>query len=205
MSIYPLKTVYFHEGASFHMSGKNFGTRVDMTSGAKIVYDREAKEIHISYNGKTSTLSSLSAKNWDYIETPAFIAELFKEEAVKAPEAPKRGRGRPPMVAPAPIQTTQSYPEVPMPDFDPNDLEAAAKHRALVRAASANSNKPEFRGPQNDDLIQAARTTAMGLKHQKTAQVQTAQQVGELAGVSGKRKVMSHAELRAQVAKEAKE
>ena len=207
MAKYAIKTLYFHETTSFHMQGKNFGARIDISTGAKVCYDDEAKEIHIYYNGKTSSLSSLSAKNWDYVATPAHVAEYFGAQLEAKTEEPvKRGRGRPPAHQPEPAIVHQP-PSVPYPSFDPNDLEAAARHRELVRAASANSNKNHNSGPQNDYLIQEARNQAMGLKHPTTsrAQVQTAQQVGESATVVGKKKIVSHAELRTQVAAEAKE
>ena len=106
-------------------------------------------------------------------------------------------------------QTTEAITpiQVPYPSFDPNDTEAAARHRELVRAASANSNRAQNAAQQNDFLIQEARNQAMGLKHPTTskAQVQTAQQVGELAAVTGKPKAISHAAMKAQVAQEMKD
>lgn len=187
MSKHALKTVYFHEGTSFHMQGKNFGSKIDANSGAVMCYDDKEKEIHIHYQGKASSLSSTSAKNWDYIEVPDHIKEYFTARA-PVPVPPK--------------QTPSVFTPTTYEQLSPSDPDYEAKHRAMVRAASANSNRPDVIQMQNDALIQASRGAALNMK-QHSAQVQTAQQVGEVA--TSKKKIMTHAQLKAQMAVEAKE
>lgn len=184
-----INTVYFHEGTAFHMQGKNFGNRIDVKLGAIMFLDTDTDKIHISYQGKVSGMSSYAVKNWDYAVTPDDVAEYFQEFAPKPKELHPLSRGSNHLV------------EDCSQEFDPND--DAASHRAKVRAASANSNKGQ-NGPQTDDLIQAARNAAMGVKTNRVqAQVQNAQQVG--ANTTGKPKPISHAALAAQVAAEGKE
>lgn len=207
MPKHPLRFIELH--SPFFMQGSNLGTKIDAAQrGAKLILDDERQVVWVRFKGKVSFIPLPSIASADALEVPKDIQDLFEISSaapeILATDAPKR-RGRPPAQPAMPQAPLPSPTQVPYPDFDPNDEQAAAKHREMVRAASANSNRPEFRGPQNDDLIQAARMTAMGLKHQPSAQVQTAQQVGQTAGVTGKRKVMSHGELKAQVAREAKE
>lgn len=84
--------------------------------------------------------------------------------------------------------------------YDPNDPDELAAHRARVRAASANSNKPSRKAIQNDTLIQESRMIASGAK---SAQVSDPTRPKD--GVTGKPKPFSHEQLRAQLATEAKQ
>ena len=163
----------------------------------------------IYFKGKYTAIGASNVASYDFKEVPKDVIEyLGMNQAViaDAPTGPPAiARARRSIPAPQAMEPPQVYAEpVPMPDFDPNDAEAAAKHRALVRAASANANRPTLVA-QNDDLVQAARNQAMNLKQPKSAQVQTAQQVGAVTAVAGKPKAISHAQLKAQAAAEAKE
>lgn len=200
------------------MNGTNMGSKLSTDvrpgttakAGVKMILDDERQAVWVHYNKRTAFIPLPSVASCDILEVPGDVLELLgltpmAEEIISGPPAVMRARrGRPPSVQPT--EEIQAAPtEVPYPDFDPNDEDAAARHRELVRAASANSNKAPFKGPQNDSLIQSARNAAMSIKTHGTAQVQNAQQVGELAAVTGKPKALSHAGMRAQVAKEMKE
>lgn len=197
----------------FFMNGSNLGNKINAAQrGAKLLLDDERQVVWVYFKNKVSFIPLASVASADAVDVPEDVQALLgvpkpevAQEDISGPPAVVRARrGRPPLHQPEP-QAYAPAPTVPYPDFDPNDIDAAARHRELVRAASANANKPQYAGPQNDDLIQQTRNAAMGMKLQRTAQVQSAQQVGQTAAVTGKRKVMSHAELAAQVAKEAKE
>lgn len=204
MPKHPLSFIELHN--PFFMNGTNLGNKVNaLQRGASLLLDDERGVVWVHYKSKVSFIPLASIASADAVEVPEDVRMVFGLPDPASTPPPAR-RGRPPMNKPETQATPTPAPVTPAyPSFDPNDTDAAAKHRELVRAASLNANKPQFNAAQSDDLIQSARMTAMGLKHQKTAQVQTAQQVGETASVTGKRKVMSHSELKAQVAKEAKE
>ncbi len=197
MPKYPLTFVEFHN--PLFMNGTNLGNKLNGPfRGATLLMDDDRQVVWVHYKGKTAFVPLASVASADAVTIPDDVTEamgLNTPQELSGPPAVKRGRGRPPM---EPIATPSIPVEaVPMPTHDPNDMVAAAEHRARVRAASANANKPQFVGQQNDDLIQASRAAAMGIKHNKGAQVQTAQQVGEAASVVGKKKPLSHAELKA--------
>lgn len=174
------------------IGGANLGKRLDIkTKKVKLLLDTDVGVVWIFYNSGIDFVPFASIASGSALNTEDFGLGEFKEPEPYTTPAIQRARQSAVYIA----ETTPAPEPVPMPTFDPNDLEAAAEHRRKVRAASANANRPEVLSPQNDDLIQKARMTAAGIKH--TAQVQTAQQVGELAKVTGKRKAISHAELNA--------
>jgi len=192
----------------FFMQGSNLGNKINAAQkGAKLLLDDERSVVWVYFKSKVSFIPLASVASADAIEVPQDIKDLLglnqsiEETKPLGPPAMRR-RGRPPLNEPKP-----DFGPVPYPDFDPNDLEAAARHREKVRAASANAYRPDPQGPMNDHLILEARNAAMGVKQSAVnhAQVQSAHQVGEAASITGKKKVMSHAELKAQVAAEAKE
>lgn len=196
------------------MQGSNLGNKINAAQkGAKLLLDDERGVVWVYFKGKVSLVPLANVASADAID----ISEDLKEAlGVQAPGEPqpvgppaivRAKRGRPSLNEPAAEFLKGAAPTVPFPDFDPNDQEAALRHRELVRAASANAYRPQPQGPMNDHLIQEARNQAMGLKHTtiSRSQVQNAHQVGEVASVTGKKKIMTHAELKAQVAAETKE
>jgi len=210
MAKYPLSFVELHN--AFFMNGSNLGNKINAAQrGAKLLLDDERNVVWIFFKQKVSFIPLASVASGDMTDIPQDIQELFgiaKPEDVQAggpPAIARAKRGRPCATEPAsPLDSSPAIITVPYPAFDPNDSEAAAKHRELVRAASANSNRASAQGPQNDDLIQKSRATAMGMKHQPTSQVSTAQQVGAQTTQASPRKIMSHAELQVKVAQDSK-
>lgn len=216
MPKHPLSFVEFHN--PLFMCGASLGNKLNAAQrGARVLLDDERQVVWIQYKGKIAFVPLASIASADAITVPEDVEALLT--APKADDTfvpPKRGRGRPTQeqlrkeeaaIIRHKVLAAGGSPQVPMPTHDPNDAEAAARHRALVRAASANSNRGNPTGPQNDKLIQESRSIAMGLKHQQTAQVQSAREIAEtngLTGVQGKRKVMSHSEIKAQVEAEKK-
>lgn len=201
MKLYPLSFIQLHN--MIHMQGVNLGDKIDASKRpAKLYLDLENQMVWISFKGKMSGIPTPSVMSFDMIESPAHLVDIapppkkqLEESMVASPK-----RGRPPKVQ----EETVNEP-VGMPPSDPSDVEAAAAHRARVRAASMNSNKTQPLVAQNDFLIQEARNQAMGLKHPTTskAQVQNAQQVGA-STVQGKPKAISHTQMKAQVKAEEK-
>lgn len=163
----------------FFMQGSNLGSKVNAAQrGAKLLLDDERGVVWVLFKGKVSFIPLPSVASADVVEVPGDV-----QEALGVIPDPTTSQG-PPAVARArreAPETAQAFPiDVPMPHFDPNDADAAAKHRELVRAASANSNRPDNTQAQNDLLIQQARVNAMGIKnHNASAQVQNAHQVGD--------------------------
>ncbi len=189
---YDLPFVEFYD--AFFMQGSNLGNKINAAQrNAKVVYDEERGLVWVHFKGKLSFVPLQSIKSADMKDIPE---DLQKYWAMTTQEAeptlpPSIRRGRKPKE-----EITE--------EFDPTD--DAAAHRARVRAASANANKAEPRPVINsDDLIKTTRAAAMGVKLNKSSQVANAQQVGELASVTGKPKAMTHAQLQAQIASEAKE
>lgn len=187
--------------------GTNLGDKPTLR-GAKLVLDTQLSLLWLYFQGKVSSIPLANVASFDAIVPDGFLIELgfaapavfnpapVTEETLSGPPA-LRKRGR---LAATSVSVEYSDPSQP---YDPNDENSALAHREAVRAASANSNRAPA-AVLADDLIQQSRATAMGMKHQKTAQVQTAQQVGQTASVTGKPKVISHAQLQAQVAAERK-
>jgi hypothetical protein len=167
------------------MHGRNLGTKISASPQIKMHRDEVSGEVTICINGKVSGIGAANVACYDYKELSDELKALYSLE-----------EGNLPLIARAALSAA------PEPVYDPND-ESPEAHRARVRAASALANKPT---PvvNNDFLIQESRNAAMGLKPGRTAQVQTAQEVGNLAGVTGKRKPISHQELKAQVKAEEK-
>lgn len=197
----------------FFMQGSNLGNKINAAQkGAALLLDDERGVVWVYFKGKVSFVPLASVASGDAVEVPEDVKEFLGihtpvESGPQGPPAIARAkRGRPSVNEPAPDFVKGGVPIVPIPDFDPNDLEAAARHRELVRAASANAYRPQPQGALNDHLIQEARNQAMGIKHAtiSRAQVQTAQQVGETATVTGKKKAISHAELAKQIGSETK-
>lgn len=210
MAKHPLSFMELHN--QFFMQGSNLGNKINAAQkGAKLLLDDERQVVWIYFKQKVSFVPLASVASCDAIEIPEDIKEslglvspLVEETPVGPPAIARARRGRPPKMEEVEPTQTQATP-VTYPDFDPNDLEAVAHHRELVRAASSHANKASFKGPQNDRLIQETRAIAMGVKLHNTAQVQTAEQVGQGTGLTGKPKAINHQQLKAQVAQEMKE
>jgi len=210
MPKHPLSFVALHN--QFFMQGSNLGDKINAKQrGAQLLLDDERGVVWVHFKQKVSFIPLASVASADAITIPDDIAialQLTAAPAVDAPQGPpavRRGRGRPPL-HPEPQVIPDPTTGVPVPNFDPNDAEAAARHRELVRAASRAPTLKTGTHAQDDRLIQEARNQAMGLKHPTTsrAQVQNAEQVGATASVAGKPKPISHAQLQAQTAAEAK-
>lgn len=170
------------------MQGSNLGDKINVAAkGAKVCWDDDRQVLFITFKGKTTTIPFTSTQSFDLIEVPEDVKEwagIAETTQTNAPFARKK-------VEPTDITVT-------------DDMSEAEAHRARVRATSANSNRAQPT-VQNDDLINQSRALAMGVKHNKTAQVSNAQHVGEMAAVTGKPKALSHAAMKAQVAQEMKE
>lgn len=185
------------------MGGVNFPNKIILkTKAAEAMLDTQMSVCWIRFKGETSIVPMsnvahikplISSDDEDQVFVPVPKKELPTEE-VAGPIAVRRGRK-------PTIRTSEQPPEDPFQAYDPNDEESAAKHREAVRAASANSNKP-VQTIQNDLLIQQARGQALGFK---TAQVSDpTKPANGLTGVQGKPKAISHAQLKTQLAQEAK-
>lgn len=135
------------------MQGSNMGTRIKAKErGARLFLDTELSLVWVHFKGKVAFVPLANIATGDLMEQlDAPLTEL-PQPAHRAPAAIARA------------QAYQSeYQEPSYPDHDPEDLEAAAAHRARVRAASMNSNRPQA-SVQNDMLIQQSRMAAMGMK-----------------------------------------
>ncbi len=201
MKLYPLSYIQLHN--TIHMQGTNLGDKINAAQrNAKLYLDLECQTVWIHFKNKITGIPVTSIACYDTITCPDYVQEAIALDTVVVAQAPVG----PAFVRKAEPSTAQIH--VPMPTFDPNDDEAAAKHREMVRAASANSNRNVPQGAQNDHLIQEARMQAMGVKmNTLQSQVSNAQQVGEQAqnGTRGKRKASSHEQMQMQVAQEMKE
>lgn len=166
------------------MQGSNLGTKIHAVArGATLNLDTELGIVWVQYKGKLSFIPLSNVASADMVDTGAFGFKTTTDETT-APAAIARARK---------ARLEQEAEEDP--------------HRAAVRAASANSNKPNTLEAQNDYLIQEARAQAAGMKHNK-AQVSnpTLPTTGNTgASVAGKPKAISHAGMKAQVAAEMKE
>lgn len=172
--------------------GSNLGNKINVAQkGARAVLDTNTGLIWFLYKGRPTFIPLMNTGSGDPILSSEQHIEIFGEEA------------KPALLPPAIARARREAILTDALGFDPND-ESPEAHRARVRAASANSNRPNNQLVQTDDLIQTARASAMGMKL-PTAQVQNAQQVGEHTGVTGKRKAISHQQMKAQVAQEMKE
>lgn len=172
------------------MQGSNLTNKVNAKQrGAILQYDTELAGVIIQFKGKAAIIPAASVASMDLVDISQIGIEAPKEAS--APPAIARARRQ---------AKEEQLPEVTA-DYDENDPEAAAAHRAAVRAASANSNRSAPRlETQNDTLIQQSRMVASG------AQVSNpTRPVEGLTGVSGKPKATNHAQMRAQLAKEAKD
>jgi hypothetical protein len=166
------------------MQGSNLTSKINAAQrGAKLVLDTELGVIWIKFKGKVSLIPLANTASLDAVVPEELMVELgFNEEPLSGPPAVRRGK-----------QKAQEEWEEPLTDED--------AHRAAVRLASATSNKaPSI--AQTDTLIQETRGKAMGFKD---AQVSNPTQPTTGASVVGKTKALSHAQLRAQVAQEAKD
>lgn len=182
MPKFALSYVEFHN--NFFMQGTNLGNKVNAAQrGAVLLYDTDRSLVWIQFKGKLSFIPLTNIVSADVVDASAMDADLPTPKV----EATPARRGRPPKTEPEAI--------------DPND--AAAIHRAEVRARSATANvaAPTV---QNDLLIQQSRSAAMGMKHPNPAQVQTPTQPTQGANVAGKPKAISHAQLKTQIAQEMK-
>ena len=146
---------------------------------ARFFLDDTRGVVWIFGKGKWTGIPMASIASFDMVQVPGDITDLVAMPPLaEEPKGPAFARKRR-MFSLAPrTRAGLRRAKRAEPDFDPNDAEAAAKHRELVRAASANSNKAQFKGPQNDHLIQKAKKDAMGIKTHQTAQVSNAQQGG---------------------------
>lgn len=207
MSKHKLSFIETH--GPFFMQGTSMGTKVYASGpkAAKLLLDDERNAVWIYYKGKAALVPCAAIASMDMAELPDDVAKALGAPVTNPTQEPAGGpvaRARSGRKAKdAEIPGGESIPagpvEVPFPSHDPDDVEAAAAHRALVRAASANANRPAPPQMQNDSLIQQARMQAMGIKTHGTAQVMTAEQVGATT-LQGKPKAISHAQLQAQKA-----
>lgn len=183
----------------FFMQGSNMGTKINAAQkGAKLLLDDTRYGVWIYYKQKVAFVPLASVASIDLTEIPGDVkTALHFEEPKKAAAAIKH------MAPTQPVVPMYQPEPVPMPDFDPSDAVAAAAHKSMVRAASMNTHRS---APivQNDQLIQEARNTAMGMKTHPTAQASTAHQVGQMtnSGTQGKPKPISHQALKASLPKE---
>lgn len=171
------------------MNGSNLGNKVNAAQrGAKLWQDDERGVVWVHFKDRVTAIPLASVASSDFIEIPEDIKELLGITQEVQPKGPPSVRAK-------------KVEVIELPAYDPNDHSAEA-HRARVRAASANSNRAQ---PivQNDFLIQEARNHAAGQKSK--AQVSNPTMPKEGVSVSPKPKAISHAQLKAQVAAEAKE
>lgn len=205
MPKHPLSFVELHN--PMFMQGSNLGNKINAAQkGAKLFLDDDRDGVWIYFKQKLSFIPLSNVATADMVTIPEDLKEtigltetLAEEPSPSGPPAIARARrGRPPKDAKIPSNpVTFSQPAVDLDTLSPEE------RRAAVRAASANAYRPDATQAQNDHLIQEARAQAQGIKLQKTAQVQNAQQVGLAASsVTGKPKPISHAELAALKAKE---
>lgn len=186
--LYPISFAQFHN--MMHMQGTNLGDKIIAKArGATLLLDLEFQTVWVYYKGKLSGVPTPSIATYDLAEMPDHVRAELGLDGIEAVES-----SGPPYAR----KKAEYIPEA----FDPND--EAAAHRARVRAASANANRPDMAQAQNDLMIQETRNAAMGIKTHMTAQVQNAQQVGESPTVTAKKKAISHSQLKAQIAHEAK-
>jgi hypothetical protein len=184
----------------FFMQGSNLGNKINAAQkGAKLILDDDRSVVWVYFKGKVSFIPTASVASADVIQIPDDVKEALGLDTVQ-----NEPMG-PPAIARAKREQFQNVQNnaVPMPDFDPNDMDAVANHREMVRAASANANRPNPFSAQNDFLIQQARGQAEGFK-------QSAQVSNPTLPTEGQRprgrppKILSHADLKAKLDSEAK-
>lgn len=190
---------------AFFMQGSNLGNKINAAQkGAKITLVNDTY-VAVYFKGKASFIPCAGVKSADWKEIPEALKTHWSLEKTTTQQEIKHA---PPFVSHAQVVLPTPDPTpVPYPDFDPNDEDAAARHRAMVRAASANSNRAQ--PTTESSVVQSAREAAMGLK-QHNAQVSnptmpTQGQTGRGANVRGKTKAVNHAQLKTQVAAEMKD
>ncbi len=191
--------ITFHN--PFNMGGVNFGNKIDtaVRKDIEMIDDIGRNRVWIKFKGITTFVPDSNIVAGSVQTIPADIQAMFEptesEEIQAGPPAVARSRR-----TKAEMEAARVHDEAAA--FDPNDTSPEA-HRARVRAASANAHKPDGVHAQNDLLIQEARNAAAGVKFK--AQVSNPTQPAQGASVVGKTKALTHAQMRAQVAKEAAE
>ena len=176
--------------------GVNLGTKINAKMrNARLIMDDDRQVVWIHFKGKLSAIPMANVSSTDFISIPDDVQEVLGEMVETTPVVP---------AAIARARAASAVIPVDMP-YDPNDEDAAARHREAVRAASANTFKAV--PMQNDELlIEQSRAAAMGVKLNRSSQAANAHQVGQVAEEARKagrpRKIMSHAELNAKLAAE---
>lgn len=211
MALYSVSFMSLH--SPLFMQGSNLGDKITAAhKNAQFAFDDVSSVIWVHFKNKVTPVPLSNVASFDMADIPGAVKDFFSIGAPPViavqslpPTIAAARRGRPPKNHSLPnlqIPTTGLGMESFINQIDPNDPEDAAAHRARVRAASANSNRPEP-SIQNDLLVQEARAQAIGMK--TSAQVSNPTKPTEgLTGVSGKPKALSHTQLKKQVAAEMK-
>ena len=176
------------------MQGSNLGTKIiPAQKNAELAYDDDRSVVWVSFKGKITAIPLSNVASVDFATTPDDILDFFSGTAstvdtAHLPAAIARKKREQEIV-----QTAET--------FDSAD-ESPEAHRARVRAASANANRVQPIQATSSSLIQESRATALGMKVSKA---QVSDPTRPKTGTTGRVKPISHAQLNAQMAKEAKE
>jgi hypothetical protein len=171
--------VEFHN--PFFMQGTNLGTKLfAKQKNATLFYDLDHSFMIITFKGRVALVPSTNIISMDVID--------YSSLDITPPH--------PVIHVPQMSIPSEDGNSIPMSD----EAQAAMQHRKEVRERSANSNKAPSMQETNNSLIQASRNAALGMKH---PQIDNPTKPAQ--GQTGKNKIMSHAQLKAQIAQEAKD